>query len=145
MTVHVLHFPNEDREIFSLHYTIGYPIESLTSVIQPRHHPLRERCNTVTKSAIVTARISVELMEKIKYLEISVTDVIKDSLENEVADRERLLAEMGKWKHIGGLSDAPDPIWKRLEGLSGEELTRARIRHIASLKKEARRFAREAV
>ncbi len=97
----------------------------------------------MTKSVGVTARIPVELMEKIKYLEINITDVIRDSLWDEVKARERLISEMGEWKSIEGLSAAPDPMWKQLEGLSGEELTRARIRYVANIRKEARRAAEE--
>jgi hypothetical protein len=43
-------------------------------------------------------------MEKIKYLEINVTDVIRDSLWDEVKARERLISEMGEWKSIARAS-----------------------------------------
>jgi hypothetical protein len=94
----------------------------------------------------VTARIPVELMEKIKYLEINVTDVIRDSLWNEVKASESLIVEIVKlkeWKSIGGLPATPEPTWRQLEGLSGEELTRARIRYVANIRKEVRRNAEE--
>ena len=95
------------------------------------------------KSSIVTARIPAELMEKIRYLEINVTDVIRDSLLNEVIDREKIIKEMGEWKIIGGLLSSPESVWRQFEGLSGEELRLAQIRYVAKMKKDARETAEE--
>ena len=90
-------------------------------------------------SVVVTARIPVELKKKIDYLEIDITQVIRDSLINAVSEREREL-EKFNWRQIGGLNNKSDNP-EITEGLSGEELKRARITLLAKLRKEARKNA----
>lgn len=92
-------------------------------------------------SVVVTARIPFELKKKIDYLEIDITQVIRDSLTKAVTERERELEKFkDNWRQIRGLNNKSDNP-EITEGLSGEELKRARITLLAKLRKEARKNA----
>lgn len=103
----------------------------------------------MVKSEIVTARISQDLYKKIKYLEINVTETVRDSLLREVEEREALIEEimnpeLGK-KKIGGLRDDHDRAWDQLQQLSGEEKKLAAVRYVANMRKEVRKMVEEAI
>lgn len=92
----------------------------------------------------MTARISRDIYEKIKYLEISVTETVRDSLLREVEKREALIKEIMsltpmKEKKIVGLRSDSDPLWEQLQQLSGEEKKHAAIRYVSNMRKEIRK------
>ena len=93
----------------------------------------------LTKSAIVTARIPVELKEKIKYLDINVTEVIREALMNAVEKKEIINGPTKmEYRNIGGLKEPSPPFPEELRGLPPTEIRELYRRN--KLSPETRKF-----
>jgi hypothetical protein len=99
----------------------------------------------LTKSQVITARISPDLYEKVKYLEINITVVVRDSLIKSVVEREAqiddFLESLPEMRFIGGLKSDPErnSMLEQIRKSSGEERTLAVIRYLARVDTEARK------
>jgi hypothetical protein len=102
--------------------------------------PYKKDVIQLTKSVIVTARIPVELKKKIEYLNINVTEVVREALMKAVEKQEKISDPTKmEWKTIGGLGGPPSPPFP--EELKGLDLDKIRELHRGNrLSPEARRF-----
>jgi hypothetical protein len=101
--------------------------------------PYKKGVIQLTKSVIVTARIPVELKKKIEYLNINVTEVVREALMKAVEKQEKIPSPTKmEWKTIGGLGEPSPPFPEELKGLDGDKIRE--LYRENRLSPEAKRF-----